>query len=85
MGKLLKDEHALLVGVQHVTGMWVLRGMRMKSYFSALRVEATDAAKFNGIEAALSAGCSAARCYVSGWLPRHLEGESEEPDGDHGV
>ena len=53
MGKLLKDEHVLLVGVQHVTGMWVLRGMRMKSYFTALRVEAADAAKFNGIEAAL--------------------------------
>ena len=24
-------EHVLLVGVQHVTGMWVLRGMRMKA------------------------------------------------------
>ena len=53
MGKLLKDEHVLLVGVQHVTGMWVLRGMRMKSYFAALRVKAADAAKFNGIEADL--------------------------------
>ena len=39
--------------MQHVTGMWVLRGMRMTSYFAALRVEAADAAKFNGIEAAL--------------------------------
>ena len=55
MGRLLATEHVLLVGVEHVTGMWVLRGMRMKSYFSALKVEAADAAKFNGIEAALQA------------------------------
>ena len=50
IGRLLANEHVLLVGVQHVTGMWVLRGMRMKAYFSALKVDSTDAMKFGGLE-----------------------------------
>ena len=37
MGSLLANEHVLLVGVQHVTGMWVLRGMRMKAYTTNTR------------------------------------------------
>ena len=53
MGSLLANEHVLLVGEQHVTGMWVLRGMRMKAYFSALKVEAADASKYGGLEGAL--------------------------------
>ena len=70
MGSLLANEHVLLVGVQHVTGMWVLRGMRMRAYFSALKVEAADALKYGGLEGALQdaqqlavgspAGCLAA-------------------------
>ena len=53
MGSLLPKEHVLLVAVQHVNGTWVLRGMRMGAYFSAIRVEATDAAKYGSVKAAL--------------------------------
>ena len=53
MSKLLANAHVLLVGVQHVTGMWVLRGMQMKAYFSALKVEAASAHKFGGIANAM--------------------------------
>ena len=41
------------MAVQHVTGMWVLRGMRMKAYFSAIKVETADAAKYGSLGAAL--------------------------------
>jgi hypothetical protein len=53
LGSLLPSEHVLLIGVQHVTGMWVLRGMRMRAYFSALKVEAADAIKYGGLQGAL--------------------------------
>ena len=53
MVSLLAREHVLLVGVQHVSGMWVLRGMRMGAYFSALKVEATEVAKFGSMKEAL--------------------------------
>ena len=34
MGSMLAKEHVLLVGVQHVSGMWVLRGMGSLRYGS---------------------------------------------------
>ena len=49
LGSLLPTERVLLVTVQHVTGMWILRGMRMKAYFAAIKVEAADAAKFGSL------------------------------------
>ena len=54
LGSLLPTEHVLLVAVQHVTGMWVIRGMRMKAYFAATKVEAADAVKFGSLGAALT-------------------------------
>ena len=36
MGRLLANEHVLLVGVQHVTGMWVLRGKVFLFYLPSL-------------------------------------------------
>ena len=54
LGSLLPTEHVLLVAVQHVTGMWVIRGMRMKAYFAATKAEAADAAKFGSLGAALT-------------------------------
>ena len=51
---LLKEEHVLLVAVQHVTGMWVIRGMRMKAYFAAVKLEKSDAANFGSIGNALT-------------------------------
>ena len=54
LGSLLPTEHVLLVAVQHVTGMWVIRGMRMKAYFAATKVEAADAVKFGSPGAALT-------------------------------
>ena len=54
LGSLLPTEHVLLVAVQHVTGMWVIRGMRMKAYFAAIKVEAADAVKFGSLGAALT-------------------------------
>ena len=72
MGRLLATAHVLLVGVQHATGMWVLNGMRMKSYFSALKVEAADAAKFNGIEAALQDAQQLAVISPAGCLATYL-------------
>ena len=53
MGKLLDSEHVLLIGVQHVTGMWVLRALRMRQYFLALKVEQADAERCNAMENAL--------------------------------
>ena len=52
MGSLLQYEHVLLVAVQHVTGMWVVRGMRMKAYFAAVKIEAADALKYGSLMAA---------------------------------
>ena len=54
MGSLLQNEHVLLVAVQHVTGMWVVRGMRMKAYFAAVKIEAADAVKYGSLMAALN-------------------------------
>ena len=55
MGSLLAKELLLplLVGVQHVSGMWVLRGMRMGAYLSAIKVEATEVVRFGGLKEAL--------------------------------
>ena len=53
LGSLLAYEHVLLVGVQHVTGMRVLRGMGMRAYFSALKIDPADATRFGGLEGAL--------------------------------
>ena len=52
MPSLLPTEHVLLVAVQHVTGMWVLRGMRMKAYFAVIMLEKRDAAKFGSMQSA---------------------------------
>jgi hypothetical protein len=52
IGSLLQYEHVLLVVVQHVTGMWVVRGVRMKAYFAAVKIEAADALKYGSLLAA---------------------------------
>ena len=53
MGSLLAKEHVLLVGVQHVSGMWVLRGMRMGAYVAALRIEAHEVGRCGSLKQAL--------------------------------
>jgi hypothetical protein len=47
---ILQTEHVLLVAVQHVTGMWVLRGMRMKAYLEAVMLEKKDSTRLGGIQ-----------------------------------
>ena len=47
---ILQAEHVLLVAVQHVTGMWVLRGMRMKAYIDAVMLEKRDTARWGGMQ-----------------------------------
>ena len=78
LGSLLPTEHVLLVAVQHVTGMWVIRGMRMKAYFAATKVEAADAAKFGSLGAALTDRCSTPCCRFSGWLHRRGQAQAED-------
>ena len=53
MGSLLPKEHVLLVGVQHMSGMWVLRGMRMGAYVTALKVEAHEVGRCGSLKQAL--------------------------------
>ena len=53
VGSLLPREHVLLVAVQRVDGLWVLRGMRIGAYFSAIKVEAADAVKYGSANAAV--------------------------------
>ena len=53
MGSLLAKEHVLLVGVQHVSGMWVLRGMRMGAYVAALRIVAREVGRCGSLKQAL--------------------------------
>jgi hypothetical protein len=53
VGSLLPKEHVLLVAVQHVDGLWVLRGMRIGAYFSAIKVEAADVVKYGSVNAAV--------------------------------
>ena len=53
MGSLLAKEHVLLVGVQHVSGMWVLRGMLMGAYVAALRIEAHEVGRCGSLKQAL--------------------------------
>ena len=67
MGKLLANAHVLLVGVQHVTGMWVPRGMRMKAYLSAIKIESADAMNFGGVECALQDAQHIAACCCFSW------------------
>jgi hypothetical protein len=52
-GSLLPKEHVLLVAVQRVDGLWVLRGMRIGAYFSAIKVEAADGVKYGSAHAAV--------------------------------
>ena len=53
VGSLLPYEHVLLVAVQRVDGLWVLRGMRIGAYFSAMRVENEDAVKHGSAKQAV--------------------------------
>ena len=53
VGSLLHEEHVLLVAVQRVDGVWVLRGMRIGAYFSAMMVEAADVAKYGSAKLAV--------------------------------
>ena len=41
------------LAVQRVDGLWVLRGMRIGAYFSAIKVEAADAVKYGSVNAAV--------------------------------
>ena len=90
MGRLLANEHVLLVGVQHVTGMWVLRGMRMRTYFSAIKVETADAMKYGGLECALQdAQQLAVACVLplppAGCLARRDQAQAESVERRHGL
>ena len=53
VGSLLPHEHVLLVAVQRVDGLWVLRGMRIAAYFSAMKAENEDAVKHGSAKQAL--------------------------------
>jgi hypothetical protein len=53
VGSLLPREHVLLVAVQRTDGLWVLRGMRIGAYFSAIKVKATDVVKYGSADAAV--------------------------------
>ena len=81
MGRLLDSEHVLLIGVQHVTGMWVLRALRkrMRQYFSALKVEQADADWCNGMEN-VTAAAAAAGMHDGPYTRSHICG-GRAPDG----
>ena len=45
MPKVLEDEHVLTVALQHPSGRWVVRSIRMRTYFAAIKVEHADGLK----------------------------------------
>jgi hypothetical protein len=53
VGSLLPYEHVLLVAVQRVDGLWVLRGMRIAAYFSAMKAENEDVLKHGSAKQAV--------------------------------
>jgi hypothetical protein len=53
VGSLLPYEHELLVAVQRVDGLWVLRGMRIAAYFSAMKAENEDVLKHGSAKQAV--------------------------------
>ena len=82
---LLKDEHVLLIAVQHVTGMWVIRGMRMIGVLCGAQDRKSDAVKYGSEGNALAdaqqlAVGSPAGCLVAPKARRKSKNETTVSD-----
>ena len=76
VGSLLPYEHVLLVAVQRVDGLWVLRGMRIAAYFSAMKAENEDAVKHGSARQALLDAQQ-----MVGGVPRRERGYGQAQEG----